>query len=78
MMNSMSKTLREAVNKSGLSLCAINRETGVNLDSLSRFMRGTSLRLDKADLLAEFFGLELREAAQTKRRKGQSNGKRGK
>lgn len=77
-MNSMSKTLREAVSKSGVSLCAINRETGVNLDSLSRFMRGASLRLDKADLLAKFFGLELHEAAKAKRGKGQHHGKRGK
>jgi len=39
---------------------ALERETGVKRASIMRFLRGeTSLRLDLADKLAEFFGLEL-------------------
>jgi hypothetical protein len=48
-------------------LKALERETGVTRASIMRFVKGTqSLRLDKADRLAAFFGLELRP----KRKKG--------
>jgi plasmid maintenance system antidote protein VapI len=40
---------------------AIERATGVKRASIMRFLRGeTSLRLDMADRLAAYFGLELR------------------
>jgi len=56
----MTDALRRAVRESGLSYYAICRETGLVEDSLSRFMRGKqSLRLDKADAVAKFFGLRL-------------------
>jgi hypothetical protein len=58
----MSDTLKRAIAESGQSLIGIQRETGVNRISLIRFMRGeTSLRLDVADKLAIYFGLELRQ-----------------
>ncbi len=42
------------------SLNAVERATGVKRHSLAKFMRGEqSLRLDLADKLAAFFGLEL-------------------
>ena len=57
----MTDTLKKAIAESGKSLIGIQRETGVNRISLIRFMRGeTSLRLDVADKLAVYFGLELR------------------
>jgi hypothetical protein len=57
----MSDALKKAIAESGKSLIGIQRETGVNRISLIRFMRGeTSLRLDVADKLAVYFGLELR------------------
>ena len=40
---------------------ALERETGVTRASIMRFVRGSqSLRLDKADRLAAYLGLELR------------------
>jgi len=52
-------TLQKAVRQSGQSLYAISKATGLNEDSLSRFMRGrTSMRLDLADKLADYLGIE--------------------
>lgn len=52
--------LRKAVDDSGLSLYRIAKDTGVTAESLLRFQRGDqSIRLDKADALAEYLGLHL-------------------
>jgi plasmid maintenance system antidote protein VapI len=57
----MSETLKKAIAASGQAHIAIERATGVKRASIMRFMRGEqSLRLDMADRLAAFFGLELR------------------
>ncbi|MBX9585239.1 MAG: helix-turn-helix domain-containing protein [Gemmataceae bacterium] len=57
----ISDALRAAIAGSGLSLLAIERATGVQRASLSRFVRGErSLRLDLADKLAVYFNLQLR------------------
>jgi transcriptional regulator with XRE-family HTH domain len=61
---SISAQLRETIEKSGLSLRQIARETGVTQPALSHFMSGDPDRNDirlvrTADKLAEFFGLEL-------------------
>lgn len=54
--------LRVAIAESGLSFKELQRRTGVVRQSLMKFARGEqSLRLDHADKLAEFFGLELME-----------------
>ena len=56
----MSDVLRRAIVESGLSHQKLERETGVTRASIIRFVRGDqSLRLDRADLLAAYFGLEL-------------------
>ncbi len=53
--------LREALNTSTESLSHIARESGVEKASLVRFRRGDySIRLDLADRLAEYFGIEHR------------------
>ena len=53
--------LRRAICESGMSFKALERETGVLRQSLMKFVRGEqSLRLDLADRLAAYFGLELR------------------
>ena len=58
---SISEPLRRAIAGSGLAHIALERATGVQRGSIARFMAGTqSLRLDKADALAAFFGLGLR------------------
>ncbi len=60
--------LRQAVLDSGLPLLRIAEETGVERASLSRFVRGkNSLRLDKADVLAAYFGLRLAPVKKRKR-----------
>jgi transcriptional regulator with XRE-family HTH domain len=52
--------LRKTMEESGLSLYQIAKDTGIVSQSLLRFKRGeTSLRLDKADVLADYLGLEL-------------------
>ena len=57
----MSQALRKAIIESGLAHIALERATGVQRASIMRFVRGeSSLRLDLADQLAMFFGLELR------------------
>lgn len=56
----MTETLREAIAESGLPMMTIAAETGLERTSLLRFARGDqSLRLDKADRLAEYFGFVL-------------------
>jgi plasmid maintenance system antidote protein VapI len=55
------RTIREAVEGGRTNYKALERETGVVRASIMRFVRGTqSLRLDMADRLAAYFGLELR------------------
>jgi plasmid maintenance system antidote protein VapI len=63
----VSEVLRRAVRDSGMSLKALEREAGVQRASLSRFLAGKqSLRLDMADKLAAYFGLQLRSQANGK------------
>lgn len=58
---SITEVLKRAIVESGMAHIAIERETGVQRASIMRFLRGEqSLRLDMADRLADFFGLELR------------------
>jgi len=57
----MSDVLRQAIVASGTPLIQLERETGIQRMSLSRFVSGRqSLRLDVADRLAIYFGFELR------------------
>jgi plasmid maintenance system antidote protein VapI len=59
----ISDVLRRSITESGLPFIALERETGVARASIMRFVRGSqSLRLDMADRLAGYFGLELQEA----------------
>jgi plasmid maintenance system antidote protein VapI len=54
------RTIADAVGGGRTSYKALERNTGVTRASIMRFVRGTnSLRLDKADRLAAYFGLEL-------------------
>ena len=56
----LSDSLRKAIRESELPLQAIEKATGVDRNSLARFLDGrTSLRLNKAGVLANFFGLDL-------------------
>ena len=52
--------LRKTIADSGIPNLVLSRETGVARASIIRFLRGdTSLRLDRADALADYFGLRL-------------------
>jgi ribosome-binding protein aMBF1 (putative translation factor) len=63
----MADVLRDAVRDSGLSNYRIAKDTGIVDGALLRFMSGeTSMRLDKAELLAEYLGLELTKKTQQK------------
>lgn len=65
--------LRKAIAESGLAQIELERQTGVQRMSIVRFMRGEcSLRLDLAERLFTFFGLEVRSS---KRKVKVSNGK---
>jgi plasmid maintenance system antidote protein VapI len=52
--------LRDAIVESGISYKALSRDAGVARASIQRFVDGRqSIRLDMADRLAAYFGLEL-------------------
>lgn len=56
----LSEALKKAIQDSGFAHIAIERDTGVQRASIARFLAGTnSLRLDKADALANYFGIEI-------------------
>ena len=58
--STMTDVLRTAIQESGLSAYRISKDTGLVVTSIIRFANGeTSLRLDKADVLADYLGLEL-------------------
>jgi plasmid maintenance system antidote protein VapI len=57
---SMTQALKAAIADSELSFKALERETGVKRQSLMKFADDQqSLRLDVADRLATYFGLEV-------------------
>ena len=62
----MTETLRQAIREAGLPMLTLATETGIQRASLIRFARGDqSLRLDIADRLAVYFGLELQPTKAT-------------
>jgi plasmid maintenance system antidote protein VapI len=64
---SMTDALRRVIADSGLSHNALAAKTGVQRMSIVRFLNGSqSLRLDAADKLAAFFGLEVVQRKQRK------------
>lgn len=64
----ISDVLRDAILNSGLPLLEFQRATGVHRASISRFLRGErSLRLDRADVLAAYLGVECRLPRRQKR-----------
>jgi plasmid maintenance system antidote protein VapI len=57
----LSDVLRQAILECQMSFKMLEKETGVLRQSLMKFVRcEQSLRLDMADKLATYFGLELR------------------
>lgn len=63
----LTDALRDAINESELSFKRLEAETGVLRQSLMKFARGeTSLRLDLADRLTEYFGLQIVKRKESK------------
>lgn len=59
-MTIISDALRQGLRSTSKPLIEIERMTGVSADSIQRFLRGEqSLRLDAADKLAAFLGVEV-------------------
>jgi transcriptional regulator with XRE-family HTH domain len=70
-VKTMTEVLRQAVLASGLPLQQIAEAAGVERASLSRFVRGQrTLRLDMADRLAAYLGLELKQTGRRARAHG--------
>ena len=69
----MTELLRQALAHCG-SLRAVEKATSVLRQSLMAFRDGKTLRLDNADLLARYFGIESRMT----RRKTGKGGRKGK
>jgi plasmid maintenance system antidote protein VapI len=60
--SNLTSALQEAIANSEVSFYELERQAGVKRQSLMKFMRAEqSLRLDMADRLAKYFGLELTE-----------------
>ena len=54
--------LKQTIVDSGIPYKTLERETGVKRSSIQRFVDGRqSIRLDMADRLAAYFGLQLRK-----------------
>ena len=59
--DTMTTALRKAIAESGMSFAALERETGLQRQSLMKFARGEqSLRLDLADTLAAYFQIDVK------------------
>ena len=72
----MTGLLRKALAECGNYL-AVARATGVARMSMMLFLKGGSLRLDKADALARHFGIRV-SASRRRPRRGKGTVKRGK
>ena len=60
--------LRQTIQDSGIPFLTLEQQTGVLRQSLMKFTRGEStIHLEAADKLAEFFNLELGPASKPKR-----------
>ena len=61
--------LRQTIQDSGIPFLTLEQQTGVLRQSLMKFARGEStIHLEAADKLAEFFKLELGPASKPKRK----------
>ncbi len=58
-MNTLSDTLRKAITNSGYSIRRLHIITGINRETITRFLRGENMTMHNADKLAELMGLEL-------------------
>lgn len=48
--------LKEYVTRGEVTLSELERQTGLSRQTVNKFIKGSSMRLDKADTLARYFG----------------------
>lgn len=53
------EVLREAIRASGRSAAEIGRETGIPQPTITRFLQGADMGVERAGKLCEYFGLVL-------------------
>jgi len=51
--------IRKRIKTSGKSMNQIGRETGIDKAALCRIMQGGSCKVETADILLKYFGIEL-------------------
>jgi len=59
--------IRERIRTCGKSRYVISQETGIDKAALCRIMQGGSCKVETADILLKYFGLEIVEKKQKKR-----------
>lgn len=70
-MKVITEALKKALAECELSQRRLEQESGVNRNSIFRFMEGrTSITLEQAEMLAAYFGLVLVPESQVKRTHG--------
>lgn len=66
MSKELADKLREAIAASGLSANALAQATGVDQTTISRFLRGKDMGIQRASKIAAYLGLELTERRKRK------------
>ena len=68
-MSTVSDTLRKALWDSGLSVRRLSINTGINRETINRFLHGENMTIHNADKLAALMGYELRPIATPEKHK---------
>ena len=76
MAKTVSETLRDAIEASGLTPYRIATDAGVDTAGLYRFLSGGNLKSESVDRLCESLGLVLTASAPDRRRRSNANGLR--
>ena len=69
MVSMIIEEIRKRIKTSGKSLNQIGRETGIDKAALCRIMQGGSCKVETADILLKYFGVELVEKKGKKKKK---------
>ena len=67
-MDTISYILRNAIQESGYSIRRLSILTGINRETITRFLRGENITIHNADKLAALIGLELKPGATAQRK----------
>jgi len=66
-MNMIIEEIRKQIRKSNKSRYQISQDTGIDQAALSRIMNGGSCKVETADILFKYFGIELFQKKQIKK-----------